>query len=44
MLNLLSRFKVFLEDRIPNTFARLDKVNSIYKVILTETLNGIGRF
>lgn len=39
-----SDLKLFLEDRITNTFTRLDEVSSSYKVILTESLNGIGRF
>ena len=42
--NLPSDIKVFLEDRLTNTFKQLDEVNSVYKVTLTETLNGIGRF
>ena len=44
VLNLPSDIKLFLEDRLTNTFTRLDEVNSVYKVTLTETLNGIGRF
>ena len=42
--NFSSDLKLFLEDRITNTFARLDQANSSYKVTLTESLNGIGRF
>jgi len=43
-LNLPTDIKVFLEDRLTNTFTRLDETNSEYKVTLTETLNGVGRF
>lgn len=43
-LNLPSGIKVFLEDRLTNTFTRLDETNSEYKVTLTEILNGVGRF
>ncbi|MFT6065173.1 MAG: hypothetical protein ACJAYY_001138 [Paraglaciecola sp.] len=43
-LNLPSGLKVFLEDRLTNTFTRLDEVNSTYKVTLSEASNGIGRF
>ena len=43
-LNVPSGLKVFLEDRQTNTFTRLDEVNANYKVTLTETLNGVGRF
>ena len=43
-LNLPADIKVFLEDRLTNTFTRLDETNSEYKVTLTETLNDVGRF
>lgn len=43
-LNLPTNLKVFIEDRATNTFTRLDEANSVYKVTLTETLKGIGRF
>ena len=43
-LNVPSGLKVFLEDRQTNTFTRLDEANSEYKITLTETLNGVGRF
>jgi len=43
-LNLPSDIKVFLEDKFTNTFTRLDEANSNYKVTLSESLNGIGRF
>ena len=43
-LNLPSDIKVFLEDRLTNTFTRLDETNSEYQVTLTESLNGVGRF
>ncbi|WP_157663322.1 Ig-like domain-containing protein [Polaribacter sp. SA4-12] len=42
--NFSSVLKIFLEDRLTNTFTRLDEANSSYKVTLTEALNGIGRF
>jgi hypothetical protein len=44
VLNLPAGIKVFLEDRLTNTFTRLDKAKSEYKATLTETLNGVGRF
>ena len=43
-LDLPADIKVFLEDRLTNTFTRLDETNSEYKVTLSETLNGVGRF
>ena len=43
-VNLSSGLKVFLEDTQTNIFTRLDEVNSEYKITLTETLNGVGRF
>ncbi|AUC86439.1 hypothetical protein CW731_14635 [Polaribacter sp. ALD11] len=43
-LNLPTELKVFLEDRLTNTFTRLDETNSKYKTTLTEALNGVGRF
>lgn len=43
-LNLPAGIKVFLEDRIANTFTRLDEANSNYKLTLTNDMNGIGRF
>ncbi|MDG1194555.1 MAG: T9SS type A sorting domain-containing protein [Polaribacter sp.] len=43
-LNLPSGIKVFLEDKLTNTFTRLDEANSNYKVTLSENVNGIGRF
>ena len=42
--NLPSGIKVFLEDKLTNTFTRLDEANSDYKITLTENTNGIGRF
>jgi hypothetical protein len=36
--------KIFLEDRLTNTFTRLDEPNSFYKVIPENNLNGVGRF
>jgi hypothetical protein len=43
-LNVPIAIKVFLEDRFTNTFTHLDETNSEYKVTLTESLNGVGRF
>lgn len=43
-LNLPSGIKVFLEDKFTNTFTRLDEINSEYKVTLSESENGAGRF
>tara|TARA_B110000093_G_C12966617_1_gene409945 strand:+ start:888 stop:3974 length:3087 start_codon:yes stop_codon:yes gene_type:complete len=43
-LNLPAGIKVFLEDKVNNTFTRLDEVNSNYKITLTEAVNGTGRF
>ena len=42
--NFSSDLKIYLEDRLTNTFTRLDEANSNYKITLTEALNGIGRF
>lgn len=36
--------KVFLEDKLANTFTRLDEVNTEYTITLSEALNGTGRF
>ncbi|WP_339883299.1 Ig-like domain-containing protein [Polaribacter vadi] len=43
-LNLPTGIKIFLEDRIANTFTRLDEANSVYTITTTEKLSGIGRF
>jgi hypothetical protein len=43
-LNLPSGIKVYLEDRVANTFTRLDETNTEYKITLTEALDGVGRF
>ncbi|ARV15600.1 Ig-like domain-containing protein [Polaribacter sp. SA4-12] len=42
--NFSSDLKIYLEDRLTNTFTRLDENSNNYKVTLEETLNGIGRF
>ena len=42
--NLPSGLKVFLEDRLTNTFTRLDEANTEYKITLTEAIDGVGRF
>ncbi|QTE24142.1 Ig-like domain-containing protein [Polaribacter cellanae] len=36
--------KIFLEDKVSNTFTRLDKVDSSYTINIKKSLNGIGRF
>jgi hypothetical protein len=43
-LNLPSGLKVLIEDRVNNTFTRLDKAGSSYKITLSEAINDIGRF
>ena len=43
-MNLPSGINVYLEDKLTNTFTRLDETNSEYKVTLNNDLNGIGRF
>ena len=43
-MNLPTGIKVFLEDRVHNTFTRLDEANATYKVTLTDALDGVGRF
>mgnify|MGYP003646425591 FL=1 len=43
-LNLPNELRVFLEDRLLNTFTRLEEANSTYKITLSEAINGIGRF
>jgi hypothetical protein len=43
-INLPSGINVYLEDKLTNTFTRLDEANSNYKVTLSENANGIGRF
>ncbi len=42
--NFSSDLKIYLEDRLTNTYTRLDENNSNYSITLTENLNGIGRF
>ena len=43
-LNLPTGLKVYLEDKVANTYIRLDEVNSEYKIKLDADVNGIGRF
>ncbi|KGL62448.1 hypothetical protein PHEL85_2242 [Polaribacter sp. Hel1_85] len=43
-LNLPTNLKVFLEDKVTNTFIRLDEENSEYRLTLKDTLNEVGRF
>ncbi|WP_343330915.1 T9SS type A sorting domain-containing protein [Polaribacter staleyi] len=42
--NFNDDLKIFLEDRLTNTFTRLNETNSTYKVTLSKNLDGIGRF
>lgn len=44
ILNLPVGLKVFLEDRLTNTFTQLDAAGSMYTVALRESINEIGRF
>ena len=43
-LNLPTNLKVFLEDKVTNTFTQLDEANTDYTITLSEGLDGIGRF
>jgi hypothetical protein len=43
-VNLPEGIKVYLEDRVNNSFTRLDEVNTNYKVNLTNDSNETGRF
>lgn len=43
-LNLPAGIKIFLEDREQNIFTLLNQATSNYKLTLTESLNGVGRF
>ncbi|ARV07421.1 hypothetical protein BTO04_12295 [Polaribacter sp. SA4-10] len=43
-LNLPADIKVFLEDRETGVFSSLGENNSNYKVMLSKSLKGIGRF
>lgn len=42
--NIPSDLNVYLDDRVANTFTRLDELNSNYKVTLDAALDGTGRF
>jgi len=42
--NLPNGINVYLEDRLLNTFTRLNEPNTNYKIILADATNGIGRF
>jgi hypothetical protein len=44
LFNLPNDLKVFLEDKVNNTFIRLDPKNASYTVNLSTSLKGIGRF
>ena len=43
-VNLPADINVFLEDKVASTITRLDEENTAYNVILSEALNGVGRF
>lgn len=43
-LNLPNGINVYLEDRLKDTYARLNETNSNYSITLTENLSGFGRF
>ncbi|MFK8058621.1 MAG: glycosyl hydrolase [Polaribacter sp.] len=43
-LNLPEGLNIFIEDRVLNTFTKLNETNANYKVTLNETLNDVGRF
>jgi hypothetical protein len=42
--NLPTGLMLYVEDRLLNTFTRLDETNSNYTVTPSEALNGVGRF
>lgn len=42
--NLPNGINIYLEDRLLNTFTRLDEANTTYKVTLTDATNETGRF
>lgn len=42
--NIPAGINVFLEDRVTNTFTRLDLANSNYTVTINTDLDGVGRF
>lgn len=42
--NFEEGLKIYLEDKVTNSFIRLDENNNIYKVILNSNDSGIGRF
>lgn len=42
--NFNSDLKIYLEDRLTNTFTRLDQDSNNYKITLSKNLDGIGRF
>ena len=43
-LNLPTDIKVYLEDRVTNTFTLLDETDSVYNITLSSAIDGIGRF
>lgn len=43
-LNLPTNIKVYLEDKVTNTFTRLDEENSKYTFTSDVALDGVGRF
>ena len=43
-LNLPTDIKVYLEDRVTNTFSLFDETNSVYNITLSSAIDGVGRF
>lgn len=43
-LNIPNGLHVYLEDRLTGDVTRLDEANSEYKITLSESLDGVGRF
>ncbi len=44
VLNLPTDIEVYLEDREQNSFEKLSADNGMYKVTLSQNINGTGRF
>lgn len=43
-INIPNGLKIFLEDKVNNSFTRLDEINTSYVTNMTTNDNGIGRF
>lgn len=43
-LNIPTDVAVFLEDKLANKMIQLNDKNSSYKIVLSENINGVGRF